>query len=625
MPTVPDVNISRRRTLYACCAGAAGRKAIQYYQRGDMECFRKYLKQAKYMLWAKSVMDRTAMSTEDPGDKCVTHDMACAVIGKADPFCVGCGCKDPNPPTGPVPPSLPPCTLVADYTLGFNWGELGFEQCGFDVGLLGGVVFDSSLEFFGGSGVFLATESYTLTFPVMEIVSGGVYSVNALGEVTLLGILQPDEIAFNADYVCDGSPGWWQSGVSAPWPLFPTLTAQVNADNTVTLGSAYASEQQYGLRQVLIEYTTNGLDWIWLGGVSYPESAIAAGLTTLPNPAYANIQDIRATYINGDCNYGPYPVSWSFTAQDIELLLGTSKEADGNLHIYSGNIPGDPQPFTPPDQIANTSSFADIVLHIKRVDNTYLVAGCNGTAAFIYSQNNGASWVPSGGVASASTDYVQFISPAFDNLHVFGIRTLNSLWRSANRGLSYSEVDITPITDVDQPTCVVGYNDQQIIVGARDNIWRSMDGGTTWAVVQAGMNGVSNMLILTGSIFQTAGTILAWDRDGVWRSTNKGLNWTFLGAFGADTFDADFSGMVVYTNTGWKSTDLGVSWFPITLEESGTAFSALRVKAITTQEVLMTTFQKVMRTLNGGQTWTEIYDHDSVGVENTFSLEYNLI
>ena len=40
--TVPDVVISRRRTLYACCAADYSHQAILAHQRGDMECYLKH-------------------------------------------------------------------------------------------------------------------------------------------------------------------------------------------------------------------------------------------------------------------------------------------------------------------------------------------------------------------------------------------------------------------------------------------------------------------------------------------------------------------------------------------------------------------------------------------------------
>lgn len=617
--TVPDVVISRRRTLYACCAADYSHQAILAHQRGDMECYLKHSRMMKYMLWARSIVDRTAMSTEDAGSHCVSHTMACAVINKADRFCINCGCPGSEQTVGPVPPSLPPCSLAADYTL-----EITSDSYTGNEGFTAVVdAADADLVWFLYEGTYLIEEDHS-SFLGDDFSAGEIWSIDADSVATLVGTLGTGEMALDTH-----TSMLWQAGVNAPWPVFPVITAVINPTFTVTLASQSASEQVNGLRQVIIEYTTDGNTWLWLGGVSYPESAIAAGLTTLSNPAYAGIVGMRITYINGDCTYGPYPVSWNHTAQAVQLVIGTAKAAAGELNIYLGDIPGDPQPFTPAIEVASTSNDVDIVWWLSRVSGNNMIGGATGTGSFLFSDDSGASWTTASGVSPTASQYVQSIEPAKDGQHVFALRgsggILDSLWKSDDYGETYSEIDITAINAVDQPVTVNAWGGQHILIGGRYNIWRSLNGGTTWTIVQTNVAAISHILVITGTESTAGGLVVVYDNTGVWRSLDKGGTWVYVGDYAAQTFDSDQAEAVIYTNTGWKSPDGGQSWFPMTLTSGGTAFTPLRVKVLTKNEVLILTNQKVFRTLNGGITWTEIYDHDSVGTEQTYSFEVTVI
>lgn len=629
-----DTAILTRRLAYGCCAGNAVYQYVRHMELGDECCAEEYLHKAKLLMWGERMMNSYAISGEDDLC-CVTDAEACQVMNIVDPFCHACGCGDGrlSPPLPSFPPILPPCDLgEPTYTLGFDWDALGISQCEIPPSSLGGVVFDSSLEFFVGVGVFMATESYTLTFPVMEIVAGGVYDVDELGNVTLLGVMQPGETAFNSDSVCDGSPGWWQMGINSPWPLFPPLAIE-HTQSGVTVNSLpeYQAEQLNGLRSVRFEYTINGTDWIRIGPLDgIPEQAIANG-TVIPLDAsiLSEVLGWRATYISGYCEYGPF--EQTFTAppiQDIQLLLGTSSSIDGFLYIYKGAPGSDPEPFQNVETDPTTSDSFEIVQRIERVDDSYIVLGGSGTSSLLYSQNNGASFVPSGGSFSAlSPDYVTDIKPARDSDHVWAVLSQSRCALSDNRGISYSEVDITPITSLlegeDIPLSVNAYNGQEAIIGGRDSIWKTSDGGATWTEVQDGMQATATILVLEGTDI-----VLAFDRQGVWRSPDRGDTWNFISedtalSVNEPAYDAAAIGATVWTSTGWRSSDRGLTWYDTGFVDAvspGVPLGFSKVSVLSTQQVLITMPKYVWATTNAGQSWYQLYDHSSAS-DNLYSME----
>lgn len=106
-----DNDIAARRTLYACCALSRLQAYLKAKKYGDASCAEKERCLWILMLWAKSVADRTPLSTEDFG-KCVTQEFAEQVFDKADCYCDVCGC---GPDSTPYPP-VDPCIRLSTYS-----------------------------------------------------------------------------------------------------------------------------------------------------------------------------------------------------------------------------------------------------------------------------------------------------------------------------------------------------------------------------------------------------------------------------------------------------------------------------------------------------------------------------
>lgn len=619
---VADVIISRRRTLYACCAGVYSSKAIAAKQRGDEKCYLENKRLMDYMLWARSIVDRTPMSTEtDDCKKCVSHDLACRIIQKADRFCVACTkCGEPNQVPAPVPPPLPPCEIVSSYTAA-GGGVVEGSIAGGDLGAVPAIAntdqyFDWS---FSGTGTFLAFEEFPIDNdppnPPVVIPQGGVWTWDigapALG-IEVLGQLVSGQTAQDAV-----TGNWWQLGVNNMWPLFPELTIQVSNGGFLLIGSDEA-EQQFGLRQVRIEYTIdNGATWSEVG--TWSEQEIYAGVTTAVNPDYSIVTGFRLWYINLDCEYGPFDNPFEEAAIDVFVYVGDSAgttPVGEELGVYQSLITAPPVwPRTP---WTTTTVVFRIVYRIQQIGNTQnLVAGATGTGSLRYTNNGGLTWQEPGGDWNFNAgEFCSSLEVSKDELAVWGIRGGAGLVLSLDNGATFDRVETPDIVAFDQVQSVNGYSTQEVIVGGRDNIWKTTNAGLSWTAVQSCV-GCSHVLIMDGD------AVLAFDEDGVLRSADRGATWTRVNTTVTNQLDADYSGSTVYTSGGYKSVDGGVTWTLAPLIGPGGTRPNLggRVKLITPLQVLWSTYESnIFRTRDGGATCENVYDPVVPAPPNNYTL-----
>lgn len=147
------------------------------------------------------------------------------------------------------------------------------------------------------------------------------------------------------------------------------------------------------------------------------------------------------------------------------------------------------------------------------------------------------------------------------------------LWKTTNRGTSWTALtDQLPSLGVS--TIAVDYsNSNRIYIGTGDRdaddsqgagIWKSNDGGLTWAQSSAGIGNVKVAKILINP--NDSSTLIAATENGIWRSTDFGATWiasNLRGIFIKDmVFNPANPNIVYATGNGTfiKSTDNGRTW-----------------------------------------------------------------
>lgn len=173
-----------------------------------------------------------------------------------------------------------------------------------------------------------------------------------------------------------------------------------------------------------------------------------------------------------------------------------------------------------------------------------------------------------------------------------------------------------------------GYFNADAIRG--DGIWKSTDGGTTWAQL-ASTAGVANFQYVQKIVVHpVSGDVYAGTRNGLFRSTNGGTTWVKV--LGAGTGAADnrisdveiaadntiFAGIGLFTTDGvyrsttgnagaWTKINTGANGFPLAgferIELACAPSNALTLYAVT-QDATTNGVYQILHSTDGGNNWT---------------------
>lgn len=267
-----DNGILARRVNYACCSLTYLGKMVKAQRYGDVECAASEKKMWLYMLWAKSVMDRTPTGSET--NKCVDIDLAEAVAKIADCFCTVCG---PPPNNVPFPP-VDPCAIDVALTViaAVDVADRAtIEGDGPSIGDAYLVVTDT-----GGT---------EWTINTIQTWNGAGWDSTAVvdGE-----IIATEEIPDPAYWVTFGGSG-------EPGLLFPTVTATwVGLPDLYVIQSDYPQTSSVLGRTAIIDVFGSGG---WYGILNVPEADLVDPIPF--NITGYDMTNLRVTYVLGDCSW----------------------------------------------------------------------------------------------------------------------------------------------------------------------------------------------------------------------------------------------------------------------------------------------------------------------------------
>lgn len=150
------------------------------------------------------------------------------------------------------------------------------------------------------------------------------------------------------------------------------------------------------------------------------------------------------------------------------------------------------------------------------------------------------------------------------------------------------------------------------------NIYRSTNGGTSWASISAGLTGTGAWVTPWKQDPVAANTIYC-GRNQLFKSTNQGTSWTQLGTTGGAGSMVEFAiapsnNQVIYTLYSAsirKTTNGGTTWSNATGNVSGGSLTFLTIDPNDENHVWVTisgysATNKVYETIDGGTTWLNI-------------------
>lgn len=251
--------------------------------------------------------------------------------------------------------------------------------------------------------------------------------------------------------------------------------------------------------------------------------------------------------------------------------------------------------------------------------NLFLTTGSNtaGKLGEIWrSQNRGLSWTRV--EQHASERYFWGIGEAENGDILAGTANVGEFWRSQDGGDSWAKVDQTAANRAIK--CIARAANDDLIAGVGGTIgefYRSQDNGANWALVQQVLpdtGGYVECITLLSNGTLLAGT--SYLSAQIWQSTDNGATWAKLSTLPGESYVYDLvqdENGIVYAGSGgnckvWRSHDNGATWLGLDLSNLGTYVWSLCV--LSNGDILAGTnievddAAQIWRTTNQGSIWS---------------------
>jgi photosystem II stability/assembly factor-like uncharacterized protein len=248
--------------------------------------------------------------------------------------------------------------------------------------------------------------------------------------------------------------------------------------------------------------------------------------------------------------------------------------------------------------------------------------------------------------------------------HPYGPNEERGVFRSLDGGRTFQKVlykdDNTGANDVDidpsNPDIVYatlweerqGPWENAVWAGTNGGIFKSTDGGTTWAPLTRGLPVVvqANLAISPANPRRLYAAVAGTDKPGlldqtrgtggIYRSDDAGESWTLVstdprptGRIGGGDLPMplphpkDADQLVMASTVSWKSSDGGKSWLPFKGAPGGEDYQNGWFNPENPDIMLLAADQGAVVTLNGGQTWSSWYNQPTaqlyhVSADNAF-------
>ena len=225
--------------------------------------------------------------------------------------------------------------------------------------------------------------------------------------------------------------------------------------------------------------------------------------------------------------------------------------------------------------------------------------------------------------------------------HPYGPNTERGIYRSLDGGRSFTKVlyrdENTGGADVvlspDDPNTIYavlwearqGPWENAAWSGNNSGLFKSTDGGATWAQLTGGLPTTADGLGRFGIGISPSRpqriyvTVTAGEKSGLYRSDDAGASWTRTTSdnrvygrgddFAAITVDPRDPNTLYSMNVvAWKSTDAGVTWKSFRGAPGGDDYQRLWINPLQPRLMLMVSDQGAVITLNNGESWSSWYN-----------------
>ncbi|MFA7362066.1 MAG: YCF48-related protein [Candidatus Kapaibacterium sp.] len=476
----------------------------------------------------------------------------------------------------------------------------------------------------GNTGTFMKTSNAGANWTVYTNAGGWLPAYFGEGRNLMNGWF----FDLNTGVIC-GFTGWiartTNAGVSWDSIGIPTTNSMYGlhfVNNTV----GYAS----GAGGRLLKTTNAGLSWDSIpSGISTANYNVYAldtnrifFCTTLSNPLTSKV--VKSS--NGGINWTTYTMDTAFTAYDINFINENTGMVCGSAGVVRFTSNGGETWIRA--NIPSTVALYGIHSSLTPTPTFYVVGAPTG----IYkTEDYGANWTllsfNDPNMTLSSTHYSVDVS---GNM-ILAIGAYGSIQKSTNAGANFTTLTHW-LSSATKYAVWSQYNNGLVLaIGGRtfpnfDQVLRSTNGGTNWAVIPFNSTATYNSL----SMVNSSTGYMSGSLGNLRKTTNAGLNWDSIpGPFGTFNlkrieFVNAATGYVFQqtTNTGggWKTTNGGLSWDSLTNMGSETRIASSSFINANTGYA-GNNLAKLMKTTDGGANWT-ILANTPMGTFGLYGIKF---
>ncbi|MBI5214152.1 MAG: T9SS type A sorting domain-containing protein [Ignavibacteriae bacterium] len=217
------------------------------------------------------------------------------------------------------------------------------------------------------------------------------------------------------------------------------------------------------------------------------------------------------------------------------------------------------------------------------------------------------------------------INPSNDNIMYAAWRGGSNIYRSTNRGVSFSNVQSFGTTGAWNAPFVIAPSNSSVVYFGKQKVYKTTDGGTSWTATNSNTNIDGNPTLSMG-ISKTndnvvyIGTAPYTTRAQVWKTVNGGTSWQNITGTLPDRYPNDItvdpnnsnSAYIAFGGFGtghfYKTTDGGTSWTNITGILPDVPGTAVMVDPLNSNNVFAGNDIGVFISTDAGTTWNNFSD-----------------
>ncbi len=218
--------------------------------------------------------------------------------------------------------------------------------------------------------------------------------------------------------------------------------------------------------------------------------------------------------------------------------------------------------------------------------------------------------------------------PGFGRSDLLVVDVDENIFRSVDNGTSWNKINNSYGSTLNSVSMTINNSNDLFIANNAEDIFRSIDLGITWTLIASNINGANGDIVSIATDSNNAIYAVDLNRD-VWRSADSGISWTLVNSSfniagsnaAAMAINKTNSIFIVDNDENvWISNNNGTSWNKINNSYGSSVNSVSMTVNSSNGLFIVNNAEDVFTSSNGGVTWTKIASNINGGSGDVVSI-----